>query len=73
MPRNQNNPTEFIVGALPVVVDLRTGNQYFVDGKAQQLRRCSEPTETLNMRGAEFMAYAWQIIFFEFYGQCRED
>lgn len=40
MPRNQNNPNEFIAGVLPTIS--YNGNKYFVDGRLREMRNVND-------------------------------
>jgi len=70
MPRNPENPDEFIAGKLPEIT--HNGKQYYVDGRMKELRNTEDHADKISADDEE----TWQrltrqqkeIIVFQFYG-----
>ena len=70
MPRNPQNPSEFIAGPLPVIE--YNGKKYYVDGRMEQVRNVEDFSDILepSEEVAQGMsAEAEKIIMFEMYGE----
>lgn len=70
MPRDKNNPDQFIAGALPTITYKK--KTYFVDGRLNQLRNTTNPHDVLDESRDEIWRKLSKddkdIIRFEFYG-----
>ncbi len=69
MPRNKQNPSEFIAGMLPTITFNK--EKYFVDGRLQEIRHTKDFMKKLDTDDDvwEILSKKDQkIITFEFYG-----
>ena len=70
MPRNPNNPDEFVAGQLPKI--MCNNKQYYVDGRMQQIRNVDDYSDIISSDDLEILAMSdkdYSVALFEFYGE----
>jgi len=69
MPRNPENPDQWIAGKLPEIT--HNGKQYFVDGRLKELRNTENHADKFQPDDLQIDAMTEQdreIVMFQFYG-----